>query len=625
MFELTNVSESHSFSIEDFVSNGMDCEMGTVPQDIASPVEEAIAVLYALVVAGHSLVLTLSGGKDSMTTTILGVEAIRRAAAAGIVQARHSISSASTGVENPTVENHLWDIHDEIQRFASSHALPIDVMLATPALASTFVVSTIGRGTLPRFPENGKARSCSSDWKVRPQQRLAASLAKSSQALGFRETVTVLGTRFGESGARAARMTARGESNCKPVRDAKGYLTISVICDWSLDDVWETLACFLDADTAPFQSFTDGQSIARLLEMYRDANEGTCGIVTGDDGNKAPCGPRFGCWLCTVVAEDKSMMSMLAHPQYRFMEGLNRFRNLLVATQYDMSRRELVGRSISPAGYLPVRPDVYSLSFRRDLLAYLITLDVLEEERAEALADAIAMGEVEDTPENQRLADVQFANVSLSQLVVVDFHWSLHHYAPHAFPAVSLWHEIRVLGRRYPVPAVSDYPKVPIPEKRWFEVGAFDRDAPADGLRSYVGEQWSRYLHPKRPIRYREVNGERTVWFEEEDSLEVDAEAACAFITCEFASMSIASQQHVGIESARFWLDEEIIKLPAGMAGRYQHMAKRGQYFANLLERLNVSPAELDEHLVANSIVDTAHELKVALVADMPSPQASIF
>lgn len=43
------------------------------------------------------------------------------------------------------------------------------------------------------------------------------------------------------------------------------------------------------------------------------------------------------------------------------------------------------------------------------------------------------------------------------------------------------------------------------------------------------------------------------------------------------------------------------------MSQRYQTMAKRGQYFARLADRLNVTPAELDQHLIDNAISDDAH------------------
>lgn len=41
---------------------------------------------------------------------------------------------------------------------------------------------------------------------------------------------------------------------------------------------------------------------------------------------------------------------------------------------------------------------------------------------------------------------------------------------------------------------------------------------------------------------------------------------------------------------------------------KYQEMAKRGQYFAHLRDKLNLSPAELDAYLIKNAISDATHE-----------------
>jgi len=329
-----------------------------------------------------------------------------------------------------------------------------------------------------------------------------------------------------------------------------------------------------------------------------------------DDGKKAPCGSRFGCWQCTITGErDKSMESMLAaDPRFSYMQGLNDFRNFLIATQWDMSRRERTGRTISEAGFVSIQPDVYNLQMRRDLFRYLLTLDELEVERAEAVDAALVTGELPSTPENERMRYPQFEIVSIADATLVDMYWSMTHSASHAFPALAEWYEIKVLGRRYPVPKVETAPRAPIPTKRWFKVGAFDQDAPADGLRDYLAEQWNPYLHPERPLGWREVNGERVAWFEEGEGLEVDAaEAACVFDTYCTTPMAIESRGHLAIESARFWLNEQVVRLPAGMGARYQHMAKRGQYFAHLMQRLNITPAELDEHIAVHSISDAEH------------------
>lgn len=595
-------------------------------------IELAITTLLDLIKAGWALQITLSGGKDSSTSALLCLEAIRRAKAAGIRQADHFVTSSDTSVENPVALQNLLTMHEEIEQWVEEQDLPVTLHVVQPNLAAKFVVSTVGRGTLPRYVENGgRARACSEDWKKTPQTRLAKALAQQANKIGCKGTIAILGTRTDESAVRAAGMAQRGDNHLTPTANDEGQLTLSIIADWTEDMVWEFLCSFLDKDLAPYQAFATEGAIRRLLDFYTDANESTCGMLY-DNKHRAPCGARSGCWVCGISGpRDRSMESLLASdPKYGFMQGLNDFRNHLLDIQWDMSKRELVGRTISPVGYLQVRPDVFHLSTRRNLLAYLITLDVLEQERAEEFDGRMARGELPDTPENQRLRHPQFENVTPQDLVAIDFYWSMHHYAQEAFPALRVWYDIRRLGRRYIVPKLERAPAIPIPERRWYKVGAYDLEAPADGLRNYHGELWGPYRHVERALHYRQVDGGRTGWFEEEPQFEVDAQEANAFVQtfCEGA-LPIETQFVPAMESARFWLDEGIVRLPKSMAAKYQEMARRGQYFNHLAQKLNVTPAELDLHLQKHSITDEQHEkLLRGNESDMqsrPAPQLELF
>jgi hypothetical protein len=52
------------------------------------------------------------------------------------------------------------------------------------------------------------------------------------------------------------------------------------------------------------------------------------------------------------------------------------------------------------------------------------------------------------------------------------------------------------------------------------------------------------------------------------------------------------------------------------MAQRYQEMAKRGLYFSRRAQRLNLTPEELDLHLIANSVSDSEHKAMINVRAD---------
>lgn len=586
-----------------------------VSKDEKSIQEQGIETLLGLIRRRHSLHLRFSSGKDSTSCAVLVIEAVRRAVAEGIT-ITHYISSSSTGIDNPAMEMHLMAVQAEMREHFERHALPIEVHLTHPSLASSFMVTTIGRGTLPRFPENSKHRQCAQDWKYTPAQKLAAELQTKAIEQTGREMITVIGTRFDESTVRKARMQKRGESAVMPVRGEDGELALSIIAYWTLTDVWDTLEMLLEPESSPYEAAISQESVHRLFALYQDSNDGVCGIVLGDSGNKQPCGARTGCFGCTLTGDkDKSMESMLNQPKWEFMRPLNDFRTLLMSTQFDMATRELVGRTVSPAGYLPVGPDVYSYQFRLSMLRYLLSIDANERDRAEKTEEAIFTGRLADTKDNRLMASPTFELISLQQLALIDWHWSNHYEAAEAFPAVAIWYEVNVLGRRYSIPKTDKAPKISIPTKRWIKVGKFDHAAPSEGMRSVDGEKWNRYRHPDRTFTHLEIEGRKTTWFGETDQLSVDAEKACAFITCTYPTMSIECNRLPASESAAFWLNEEIISLPAGHAHRYQEIALRNRYFANLAQRFDLSPAEMNRYLVQNSITNAEHEKLLTEVA----------
>lgn len=227
--------------------------------DAADKTEVAIQTLYNLIKEGRGLALLTSGGKDSSVVTILGLEAIRRATLAGLTQAQHYLSHSETTIENPSMVQHVHRFLDDIRSYCAEHQLPVQIHIAQPTLASQFVVSTIGRGTLVRTVQNSvkdgaSKRQCSDDWKVQPQLRLKKQLAADAYSHGFREPVSVLGTRYSESEARNRAMSLRDERSDTVTRGANGDLTVSVIAEWTTDDVWYFLADFMDEDTYPFPS-----------------------------------------------------------------------------------------------------------------------------------------------------------------------------------------------------------------------------------------------------------------------------------------------------------------------------------------------------------------------------------
>ncbi|MEI6002444.1 hypothetical protein H3V53_36590 [Paraburkholderia bengalensis] len=112
-----------------------------------------------------------------------------------------SIAGKLFRVENPSTANFLHAMLDEVAMFVEDSGLPVEIHITKPSLASQFVVSTIGRGTLVRTPENGvrdgkRMRACADSWKLQPQGRLRARLEKEASSARVKEIINVVGTRL---------------------------------------------------------------------------------------------------------------------------------------------------------------------------------------------------------------------------------------------------------------------------------------------------------------------------------------------------------------------------------------------------------------------------------------------
>lgn len=588
--------------------------------------ELAIGRIQSLVEGGSCVTFPISGGKDSSATVFCGLEAIRRVRIKGLRQAHHYITTSDTTIENSSVRQHLLRFLDELQYYIERHDLPVSIRIVTPSTPDQFVVSTLGRGTLPRTPQNStkdgeSKRACSDSWKVVPQERLQKQISAECTLMGYGEPIACVGTRLDESTVRNRKMTQRGDNAMTTVRNKAGMLTYSPIAEWERDDVWTFLGQFMEEEKYPFPAPASTYTVQALDQLYRDGNEGVCGVIFGNGGYRAPCSSRFGCAFCLMTGDkDASMESMLKESRHAHMAGLNKYRNYLVAIQHDLSKRELVGRKLSKAGYLKVSPDVLSYAERMHQLRMLLTLDVLEEERAEEHEAKIIRGEIPDTEENRMLSYPQFELISFQQLVAIDFFLGMHHFCPQAMPAISAWYEIRELGFRFKVPEITNpVPQTPIESHGWFKVGNYDDQVPTWGLYCHETERWNKYRHPERASAYAQTSqDDRTVYFEEAEQMTVDAKKAYEFVEMRFdATMYEEIKGLTGLDGSRFWINDGILKMAKGKAYLYQNMAVRGQYFAHLQWKLNVTPKELDEHLKRNTISNAEHDLLLA-TSDMP-------
>lgn len=572
-----------------------------------------------LAVEGYSLALGVSFGKDSNTCLVLLLEAIRRCKAQGISIPKAYITHGATGVDNPSMEVFTQSMLNKLESWISVQGLDIDVIVAKPSMASSFHYQTLGRGVLPVFVEQSD-RSCSIDWKLIPQKRALKRVIRDCQNPS--SIVMLSGTRYEESTARRHNMIARSDGPTNLVDSSNdGVLSNAPIADWSLCDVWELLMAVDHKRKNGGLYNTFVEDFDWCLDIYRDSADGVCAIITGDNGPKAACGSRHGCWTCLASgASDKSMSSMIRQnpDAYSYLEGINTLRDYMHKSRFDFSKRDWIGRKVSDVNHVAICPNNYSAAMRRDLVRYMLTLDILEIERAEEHEGKIFSGELESSWQNEMLAQPMFELITPAQLVAIDMLWSTQYGFQDAFPALREWYEIRVLGKRYAIPDIDEPDSPPkIPAKRYVDVGRFVGDEAFAGLRDIECEGLNQENRPgEYPYRvYQDGDVQRRVVpFDDAPEFNIDSVEANLLITDDegLADLLWQSAGLSSIASAKFWLDRRVVKPAKGRIRDFDLRARKAQYWRDLHERSGA--IDLDQHLKEISISEKEHN---ALLAEL--------
>lgn len=261
-------------------------------------------------------IIGYSGGKDSTATLQLVWMAL---SGLPVEQRRKSVHVISTDtlVENPVVAAWVGQSLETMRGASSRQGLPFQPHRLTPSASNTFWVNLIGKGyPAPRH----KFRWCTERLKIKPSNTFIQNVVRKSG-----EAILVLGTRKAESSRRHANMTkheqGRVRDRLSPNSSLPGSLVYTPIEAWSNDDVW----FFLMQIANPW-----GYNNRDLLGMYAGASaDGECPLVV--DSSTPSCGDsRFGCWVCTLVEQDKSMTAMIQNDQEKeWMMPLLEIRNAL--------------------------------------------------------------------------------------------------------------------------------------------------------------------------------------------------------------------------------------------------------------------------------------------------------
>lgn len=293
------------------------------------------------------------------------------------------IVSSDTLIENPLIKIYLSKMNQMLGESAKKDNLPIISTMVTPPANNSFWANVIGRG-FPTPRMNGTFRWCTDRLKIKPSADYIRNVIKTEG----QEVVVLLGVRKAESIARKRRIEGRELANRlmnrhETIQDAYVY---NPIVELTTEDVWDVLLG-LDSGKTPW-----GSNNNELVSLYAGADSGECpfaGIQAG--GQTQSCGnSRFGCWVCTVVKEDKSLNGFI-RSGHRELIPLAEFRSWIMSIRDEDKYREKKRRNgtvyetkSGEMGYGPFTWEARQLILEKLLLTQkamgyeLITIDELK-------------------------------------------------------------------------------------------------------------------------------------------------------------------------------------------------------------------------------------------------------
>lgn len=272
-------------------------------------------------------IVAFSGGKDSTVVLQLVYEMLLSLPKEK--RKKVFVVMSDTKVESPVIEDYLKETMKILNESSKDLGLEFEAIIVEPNEEEEFWFNLIGKG----YPSPTRTfRWCTDKLKIRPTQDTMNNITSK-----YGSCVLLIGTRKKESINRQKTMEAR-ELNSRglhPHDYIPNTLVYSAISEWSNDDVWYYLTSH---NPPPWQKNHD-----ELLNLYTKAHGGECEFITNTE--QPSCGSsRFGCWVCTVVTDDKSMKGFIDTGD-DWLKPLYDFRVFLKEIREDTTKRSAIRRN----------------------------------------------------------------------------------------------------------------------------------------------------------------------------------------------------------------------------------------------------------------------------------------
>lgn len=305
-----------------------------------------------------------SGGKDSTLLCCLVIEMLQRLPKDKITKDTYIVSS-DTLVENPIVKEYMHKMSEMINKVGENIRVKADIIY--PKIEQSFWCKVIGLGY--PTPEAPGFRWCTERLKIHPMNDYTLNKIKRNG-----EVVLLLGVRKAESSYRARGLKSR-EIEGKllvPHTAIENAYVYNPLTEISNDIVWD----FLLKDDAKTPWGSDNKY---LFSLYQGEVMGEEQSVIGEvDKDKIPVtgNSRFGCWVCTMVKEDKSLKAFIEKGE-KWLIPLREYRNWLIEMRKNPDAREKKRRGgqvyFNSEGELGLGP--FTLKTRMQMLYKLLKLE----------------------------------------------------------------------------------------------------------------------------------------------------------------------------------------------------------------------------------------------------------
>lgn len=306
-----------------------------------------------------------SGGKDSTLLCCLVMEMLQRLAPEKRNKTVYIVSS-DTMVENPIVRDYMHRMSAMINETGVELKVKADIIY--PKVEDSFWCKVIGLGY--PTPEPPGFRWCTERLKINPMNAYTLNTIKNNG-----EVVLLLGVRKAESTYRANNIRAR-EIEGKllvPHKDIENAYVYNPLTEIPNEEVWKFL---LKGDAkSPW-----GSDNKYLFSLYQGENLGEEKSVIGEiDKDKIPVtgNSRFGCWICTMVKEDKSLRAFIDRGE-TWLIPLRDYRNWMLQMRSTPGTREYKRRNGTmyrkTDGTLGEGP--FTMTTRQEMLRRLLQLEM---------------------------------------------------------------------------------------------------------------------------------------------------------------------------------------------------------------------------------------------------------